>query len=147
MAWIELTVDDVKERLTWPELEAFQTWHLENGQPDPVPGTIERVVREVRGFVGGCSRNTLGAGNTIPDELADAALSIIRWRLASRHVGAGETLLDEARKMEYEDARDLLKDVSRCRFEIQQPIDHSCDPGDSASNHSGKWGGDPYIQF
>lgn len=146
MAWIALTTNDVRERLSWPELDAFQNWHRAPNQVDPIPETISGVVREVRGYVGGCSRNTLGTDGTIPEELYHAALALIRWRLATRLPGCGPDLLDEARKTEYEDAKELLRAVSRCQFGIESPAGDSCDASDG-SNHAGQWGGNAFIQF
>ena len=146
MAWITLTEDNVRERLSWPELSAFKTWHLKAGQDDPVPETIVRVVNEVRGYVSGCARNVLGPAGTIPDSLADAALSLMRWRLATRLPGASQALLDESRKQEYDDALRLLRDVARCNFGIEPGADVS---GDCASGNagSGRWGGNPKMSF
>jgi len=140
MAWISLTADDVKERLSGPEYDAFQTWHLDSGQADPIPDTILGVVGEIRGRVGACQRNTLGAAATIPDELYSAALTLISWRLSLRLPGGGAHLQDEGRRKDYEDATELLRAVARCEFAVEQPTTHSCDVVNNA-NSAGQFGG------
>lgn len=147
MAWISLTLDDVKTRISWPELEAYQTWHLAAGQVDPTTETISGVVREIRGRVAACSRNTLGADGTIPEELYHAALTLIQWRLAMRLPGAGVDLLDEGRKTEHSEAQKLLRDVAKCEFAVVQPAAHSCTPDSNNANPAGRYGGTTAVTF
>lgn len=146
MAWVSITTDEVKERISGPEFEAFQTWHLDDGQSDPIPGTISRVVSEVRGRVAACERNTLDDDATkIPDELHNAALSIIAWRLSTRFPG-GNVLQDDSRRKDYEDAVQLLKDAANCELAVVQPESLSCQPSDQ-SNRAGQYGGCDYLEF
>lgn len=147
MAWISLTADDVKEQIAGPEYDAFQTWHLASGQADPIPDTIEGVVREIRGYVGACERNVLGDSGTIPEELYHSALRLIGWRLALRLPEGAATLQDEGRRQAYEDAIALLERVSRCEFYIEPPTAHSCTPDSSNENSAGRFGGCTQLDF
>lgn len=119
MAWISISTDDVKTRITGDELEALQEAALATGQTDPLPEIIIGVVKEVRGYVAACAKNTLGTGDTIPEGLLHTALAMIRFRLATRLPEAG--LLDENRKDENDKAIRLLENVAACKFAVEQP--------------------------
>ena len=102
MAWQSLTSADVLSKLSGAELSALQTAALGDGQSDPVPGIIQAVVDEVRGYVAANHDNQLGAAGTIPSKLVSAALAIIRHRLCTRLPVA--SLLTEQRIREKDDA-------------------------------------------
>ncbi len=118
MAWIAITESYVQGRLSGPELTAVKTAALAQGQSNPVTDAIVRVVDEMRGYIaaGGV---TLGAGNTIPEKLLDAALAMIRYRICTRIPAAG--LLTEARKNEYDGALRLLERVADGKFLVEEP--------------------------
>lgn len=118
--WIELTEDEVLTRLSGPEVAALKSSALADGQADPLPAIIAGAIREVRGRVAACASNTLGEGDTIPDELKDHALAIIRYRLCTR-LPKMKALLDDLRVKEYEDAMGALRDAAACKFAIEQP--------------------------
>lgn len=115
--WIEITVADVQTRLAGAELSAYRGSALAQGQADPLPEIVVAVVDEIRGYVAACSRNTLGAGNTIPSKLKASALSMIRYRLITRL----PLSIGEERKQEYRDALDLMRDVASCKFAVEEP--------------------------
>jgi hypothetical protein len=117
MAWITITTNDVKTRLAGAELTAYQTAALAVGQTDPLPEIIQGVIREVRGRVAACRQNTLGDGDTIPDELLHHALAVIRYRLTTRLPIA----VKEERKQEYDDALETLREVAKCEFVVESP--------------------------
>lgn len=142
MAWITLTADDVKERISGTEFDTLKTEDLGSGQSDPVPETITVVVGEIRGRVGACQRNELGDPGTIPEELAGVALTLIAWRLALRLAGGGLHLQDEGRKQDYEDAKSLLEAVARCEFAVEQPPSF-----DSETPKRSDWGSEPKLSF
>ena len=87
---------------------------------------IEQVILEIRGYVAGCASNELGDGATIPDELKGAAISRIRFELATRLPVA--SLLTEDRRTANANAISLLKDVARCAFRIVPPETVTDDP-------------------
>lgn len=122
MAWKTITTTEVEDRLAAAEYTALTTVakRAEATATSLVEDAIEDVVRLVRGFVAACRQNTLGAGQTIPNELDGAALALIRRHLFTRLPGMGD-LYDESRQKETSDALSLLRDVARCNFVIEQP--------------------------
>jgi hypothetical protein len=121
MTWITISEDQVVTKLSGPEAAALKAAALKTDQEDPLPAVIEQVVREVRGYVAACERNKLGAGSTIPDELQGAAISRIRFELATRLPVA--SLLTDDRRRANEQALTLLRDVAACRFAIVAPVE------------------------
>lgn len=115
MSWIAITSSFLLEKVTGPEKTALSGAALGAGQTDPLTDIILNVVREVRGYCGG--RFTLGTGDTIPSELLDAALAMIRYRAYNR-LPVGKGLLTQTRIEEYNDALVLMRDVARGNFAI-----------------------------
>lgn len=132
MSWNTLTETNVLTKLSGPEISAMKTAALQNGQANPLTGIISQVVKEIRGYIAACARNTLGEGETIPDELEGAAISRIRFELATRLPVA--SLLTEDRKTANANALAMLRDVAACRFNVVQPVAAAADqaPGSSA---------------
>lgn len=120
MSWQSLTTDDVLSKLAGPELAALQSAALADGQSDPVPGIIQVVVDEVRGYVAAHSQNRLGDAGTIPSKLVSATLAIIRHRICTRLPVA--SLLTEQRIREKDDAIRLLERVADGRYSIEDPV-------------------------
>jgi len=123
--WIYVSESDVLTRLSGPEAAAMKTAALQTGQANPLPEVITQVVREVRGYVKACARNTLGDGETIPDEILGAAINRIRYDLATRL--PVPSLLTEARLEANRAAIALLRDVAACRFTLEQPATASAE--------------------
>lgn len=123
MAWIALTETLIASRLSGAELTALKSAALGAGQTGDqiLADAISATVREVRGYVAANKNNTLGDGETIPDELEHAALALLRHRLGSRLPGV-KLFNDEARKAEYDDAVTLLRDVAAGKFGIVPPV-------------------------
>lgn len=121
MSWITITEADLVTKLSGAELEALRDAVLADGQMDPVQPAIDQVTREVRGYVAACASNTLGDGNTIPDELLEAALSLLVIRFLSRVAGLSIDGEGDPRMKAAEQAKTLLRDVAACRFAIAQP--------------------------
>lgn len=117
--WTEITESDVITKLSGPEIAAMKTAALQAAQINPLPGVIAQVVLEIRGYVAACPNNTLGDGSTIPNELLGAAVSRIRFELATRLPVA--SLLTEDRRSANRDALTLLRDVAACKFLVVQP--------------------------
>lgn len=121
MSWITLTETNLITKLSGPEIAAMKTAALQSGQTNPLPGIITQIVREVRGYVAGCSANTLGDGETIPDELEGAAINRIRYELATRL--PVPSLLTKAREDANSAAVALFRDTAACRFKIVPPTE------------------------
>lgn len=119
MAWIEISVDDVKTRFAGAELTALQQKALSLGQGDPVPVVIAEVVDQVRGYVAACSQNTLGAGATVPAKLKSAALAMVRFEALNR-LGLS---VSEDRRESYKQAIRLMEQVAACKFALDQPAE------------------------
>lgn len=125
MAWITLTEDDIITKLSGPEKAAMNSAALQALQTAPLPEVIEQIVKEIRGYVAACARNTLGDGLTIPDELLGAAVTRVRFELATRL--PVPSLLTEDRRRANETAITLLRDVAACSFAIVAPATPTSD--------------------
>lgn len=121
MSWITLTETDVITKLSGPEIAAMKTAALQSGQANPLPPIIEQIVTELRGYLGACENNVLGLAGTIPDELEGAAISRIRFELATRL--PVKSLLTDDRREANRAALTLLRDVAACKFAVVQPED------------------------
>ena len=119
MSWQTITEPDVITKLSGPEIAAMKTAALQAAQGNPLPGIITQIVGEVRGYVAANLRNVLGPADTIPDELLGAAISRIRFELATRLPVA--SLLTEDRRTANANAIALLRDVAAARFLIVPP--------------------------
>ena len=134
--WIPLTETDVITKLSGPETAAMKLAALSSGQANPLPEVISQVVKEIRGYVAACSRNTLGEGATIPDELLGAAISRIRFDLATRLPVA--SLLTEDRRTANANALTQLRDVAACHFALVSPVTETTDV---IASPSPRWSG------
>lgn len=117
MSWITLAESDLLTRMNSKELEGIRAAALAAGQADPVAPSILQVVNHIRGAVRACDSNTLGDGDTIPDELLGEALDMLVYILPSR-VG---TYTTATRKDLHDKAVKLLQRVAECKFYIQNP--------------------------
>lgn len=118
--WVTITEADLLTQISGDELEALREAALGAGQTDPVQPTINQVTNYVRGRVAACQQNTLGAGNTIPDELMAHALALIVLQFMTRPAG---TVIQqsESRQKAAALAEDILRDVAKCLVAIEQP--------------------------
>lgn len=115
--WVTITEDDVLSGTAGRELAAYRTRALAQGQDDPLPQVVSKVIGEVRGFVAGCPENKLGAPGLIPSRLLPAAVDLVIYRLTNR-LGLA---VKEDRRTAYREARELLRQVARCEFAIDDP--------------------------
>lgn len=122
MAWNTLSIQDLQRKLAAAEYTSVTTVSL----PDGMTGTqvveeeISNGIQEVRGYVAGYASNVLGEGQTVPDELRDVTLVLIRYRTFTRLPGM-KRLLDELRVREYDEALRKLRDVAAGRFRVVSP--------------------------
>lgn len=119
MAWTTITTDDIRARLTGPEMAALQSAALGESQEDPTPEIVAQVIDEARGYIA-AGGYTLGAEGTLPSKVKGATLNIIRYRLISRLPVA--SLMTESRRREYEDAVRLLEQVAAKKFAVEDPV-------------------------
>jgi hypothetical protein len=119
MSWIVLTQALIQGRMSAPEYSAFTSAAIQVSQtPDQIlADEINRVTKEVRGYVGSSGKVALGAEGTIPDELEAASLTLLRRNLATR-LPRMKSLFDETRQRELSDAMTLLRDVAAYRFRV-----------------------------
>ena len=119
MAWIQIKENDVKTRLAGAEFSAYSTVARSQGQANPLPEIIDQVVDEVRGYIAANKSNRLGAGNTIPQKLLRATLSIIRYQLITRL----PVEINEQRTKEYVNAVALMEQVATGKYAIEEPVE------------------------
>lgn len=123
MSWITITSAHIAPRLSDDELVALRRATDTTGEPDPLVTIIAAVVPKIRRALsqGGC---TLGAGATIPDELLDTAVTIVRHRLLNGIPGG---VITEDRRKEYADAIAELDAISKDASGIVAPTTPATD--------------------
>jgi hypothetical protein len=119
MAWITLAEAHVEDRMTADELSSLKTISASSGGT-PLADVISGVSNEIRGYVG-AGGYPRGVSGTIPDELLEAAVAIIRYRLILR-MPLEKTLLTPGREKDKDAALDLLRNlVATGKFGIEAP--------------------------
>lgn len=117
--WIPLTEADALTVVNAKLLDASRTKALAAGQADPLIDTLQQVIDQVRGAVGACKANTLGAAGTIPQKLKGTALDLFAVRITNR--------LDidpsESKLLLYKTAEATLRAVAACSFDIEEPVE------------------------
>lgn len=115
--WVTLQIDSLKTALTGGEYTALAAAALAEGQANPLPAIIRRAVQLVRGKVA-AGGHTLEEGETIPQELEDAALCIVRFNALTRFPNL-RALLDANRVAAKDDALKLLREVASGTMKIE----------------------------
>ena len=116
MAWREITEADLLTVLSGPELEAYRTAALGDGQEDPTQSIIDLVTGMVRGYIAGWQSNKLAVVG-LPVQLIPTALDLIAYRIPGRTGGKPE----ETRRDANVAALKLLERVSAGEFAVEQP--------------------------
>lgn len=124
-AWVTLAATDLQARISAPEYAAFTSAAIAGGQSDPVPQLLAEVTNEVRGYITGCKSNQLGPDGTMPPELVDAAIKLVKLRLFQR-VTSLKRFAEQA-EPGAKDATRLLERVSDCKFSITLPDTFTAD--------------------
>ena len=145
MAWLALTEDHIKARISVDELDAYLEAgkQLENGV-EPVAAIIDQVTTMVRSYVASNADNLpkMGAAGTIPDECLLAAATIARGSLiGSLPLSEGAT---EIRKEELRNAHSYLKSVASGDIRIS---DMSSDYPEEPSAANASYGGSTLLEF
>lgn len=120
MSWRAITEADVLTVISAPELEAFRSAALGDGQADPVEAVITQTTADVQGYVGANRANRVGPAGTIPETLLQTALDYMLLKIMSRSAGV---IIDPegARKAAGERAERRLRDVAAGAFAVEQP--------------------------
>lgn len=138
MPWIALTEDHIKDRLAEDGVDVFEGV---GGGGNRLPGIIDQVTAEVRGYVAGCHKNKLGPAGLIPEECLRSAVTIVVYDL----IGSVEDVSTEdeskGRGGKAGRAEGFLRRVSRCEIGIEK---HG---GGVSGSSSGCYGGEPLQDF
>jgi len=116
MAWVALSVDDIRSRLADCEIEAIE--ETGGGTGDRLTGIISQVTAMIRAKVAACRQNDLGTAGTIPDECLHAAATIAKHNLRATLPTTGSEDEGDMRRDEYTDAMRFLDDVADCKIAI-----------------------------
>ncbi|GAB4180101.1 MAG: hypothetical protein Fur0032_20950 [Terrimicrobiaceae bacterium] len=124
--WITITEEHIKTRLAGPELVAFKSAALAEGQTgaDVLADVTSQVVDRVRGYcaqaVKGGYLKEMGAAGTVPSRLVNVTANIIRYELATRLPGMRK-LIDELRQKQQDRDVQLLEQVASGKFAAEDP--------------------------
>tara|TARA_R110000851_G_scaffold123855_1_gene253818 strand:+ start:458 stop:886 length:429 start_codon:yes stop_codon:yes gene_type:complete len=142
MAWITLTEQHIKSRLSVNELETVNDAGQESGsEVSRLPGIITQATGLVRGRVSSCRDNQLGEAGMIPEELLWAAAAICKYMLLNSIPTGSELGLDE-RKEENRRAHDMLDQAAKCELLIS-----GSDSIKTANQVASVYGGDNLLKF
>jgi phage gp36-like protein len=120
MAWIAITVDDLKDAKVAALVEACQTSALGTGQDDPTDTIIQDVVTRIRAEVAACRANSLDEDTTkIPADLKSLACRMIMRQCQSRLQIA---LNDDEREEQRNDLR-YLERIAECKVPVSATDD------------------------
>lgn len=118
MAWITITIADLKDVKVSALIEACRTAALGVGQTDPIPGIISTVTKRIRAEISGCAKNVLDATATaIPDDLKDLACRMIVRSAMSR---INRPLSDDEKTEQSNDLK-YLERIARCDVPVAKP--------------------------
>jgi len=117
--WVNLTLADLQAQITSQELAEWTTAILQQGQPETVTALLDQCTKFVRGFVarGG---NVMGLEGTVPCELIDTTLNLVKERLFER--AASLHKFSEQARLVARDERNFLTDVvADGKFTVSMP--------------------------
>jgi hypothetical protein len=142
MAWISLTEDDIKARLSANELETWDSAGQDDGEViSRIPGIITQVTGLVRGRVASCRESTLGAACLIPEELLWSAATIAKNMILNSLPSAGQEVSD-GRREEDRQAHEQLGQAADCKLQITGD-----DSVTTANQVESTFGGDDLLTF
>ena len=150
MAWVTITPEEVRWKISDEEFEATQTYDLASGQADPLPEVVSLTLAEVRGYI---PRTCINPDSSlIPPELKDTALIVAREKAIARLAG-GDCSMTEVRSRELEFAIQRLRDTARGQFYIEPGVaveELASDPASddiSGGNEVICFGGESKLEF
>lgn len=142
MAWIALTEDDIKSRLSINELETWDDAGQDEGsEVSRMPGIITQVTGLVRGRVASCRDNQLSTAGLIPEELLWAAATIAKYMLLNSIPAIGDSAQEE-RRDENRRAHEMLDQAAKCELLISGD-----DSITNANQVESEFGGEPLLDF
>jgi len=116
--WIPITIDDLNDAKVSALVDAARSAALAEGQTDPAPRVIARVVSRIRAEIKGCATNKLDSDpTTIPEDLSDLAARMIVRRLQGR---LNISLSDDEKTEQKDDLR-YLERIAACSVPIAAP--------------------------
>lgn len=124
MSWRTVTEADVLNALSAPESAAYQSAAAGDNQ-DVLAEITTQVVNECRAHIADCERNSLAAGETLPERVIYHAVALIRFRMLTRI----DMEVSEDRRREQRDAVEFFRRVSECKVAIE--------PGDGSASADG----------
>lgn len=141
MAWIELTADHIRDRLSINELDTWDDAGQDDGKEiSRIPGIIDQTVGLIRGRVASCRDNQLGPAGLIPEELLWAGATIAKYMMLNSIPAVGDTAQSE-RSEENRRAHDMLDQAADCKLLIAD------ESGATANQVSSVYGGDCKLHF
>ena len=129
MSWTTITQTDVEKLFAEVEYQALVSEAIDQGITDFLETTIANAVNTVRGYIAGCSTNTLNTGETVPGNLKSKTLDLIRFEMLNR---LGMDVSDD-RLESYRSAIRLLEQAASCKF----AVDTADDPESGTTQNSG----------
>ena len=134
MSWITITEAQALAALSGAEQTALAAQNTRDAKADPVPAIITAVTRDARSAVRAYRGNSLGPDGTIPDEMLQAALAIIRYELLNQ-LPLAKTLLTQTRIDAKKDADAFFDKVAKGTRSIEQPPSNQVSPEVSPRAH------------
>lgn len=120
MAWITITVGDLKDRKVAALVEALQSAALGSGQSDPTPNIIASVTARIRAEIKGCARNQLDRDTTtVPADLTDLAVRMVLRVMKDRL----EIPLTEDERNQMKSDERYLERIAACDVPVATPDD------------------------
>lgn len=118
MAWVTVTIDDLKNYVVAALVDAINASALGDNQLDRFTTVQADVIAEVRGAVASNEKNVLDEdGTLIPRSLRPAAA----WLIAQYMAQGLKFKFSDAQLAEVENARQLLRDVANGDRSVERP--------------------------
>jgi len=141
MAWIQLTENDIRSRLSANEIESWNDAGQDAGaEVSRIPGIITQVTSLVRGRVATCRDSQLGLAGLIPEELLWSAATIAK-NMILNSIPTGVEIAQE-RSDENRRAHEMLDQAADCKLSITGD-----DSVTTANQVASEFGGDCLLNF
>lgn len=119
MAWIPLTIADLKTSLNSQEVESYSTALADTEMPVRADEILAQVVQQIRDDIASYQLNVLSVeDDLIPDGYSYHALALARYRLLS---SLPYCEITESRKEEYKEAIKFFDSVANGKRRPEQP--------------------------